>query len=488
MSDSVTNVQIEDVLSSIRKLVSEEVRAQTREPQVRSNSSSAPTEVPASDDRLLLTPSQRVPVNSHAEGKVAPVPQVPERHTADTHDPATREADFIHAEEAEEEADLLVLMERVRAAGVKQAERPRPVGIAAVSVPKPAEPVLDDETISAALVALGIANPNGAAGQGLAGTAETPTDDAMDETSSEELQGDAAFAENARFDGAASDDAGDHADPSINTDNKDATARDRSRLTLTAASRTSEQDHPVASDDAPLDSADQHDADAAATTPRIPTFLRRSGVSSLGQRIADVEKVVTTDGGDWDPEADDDTDLAPEPQGKAVWTTSRIVDERDGLHGNERDDPDTLEVSWAESEIISAAPDGAEESSAALQADDEGYDETYEGTHDDFDRFDTYQTSDMNLESDAQDRSAEWEDDLPGATSTEQDDFVMAEEDRQTLTAEDSTLLDESMLRDLVSEIVRQELQGALGERITRNVRKLVRREIHRALTAQDMR
>ncbi len=50
----------------------------------------------------------------------------------------------------------------------------------------------------------------------------------------------------------------------------------------------------------------------------------------------------------------------------------------------------------------------------------------------------------------------------------------------------DDAVLDEDALRDLVAEIVRQELQGALGERITRNVRKLVRREIHRALTSQD--
>jgi hypothetical protein len=56
-----------------------------------------------------------------------------------------------------------------------------------------------------------------------------------------------------------------------------------------------------------------------------------------------------------------------------------------------------------------------------------------------------------------------------------------SEEAPQTETA----VLDEDMLRDLVAEIVRQELQGELGERITRNVRKLVRREIHRALTAQ---
>ena len=55
-----------------------------------------------------------------------------------------------------------------------------------------------------------------------------------------------------------------------------------------------------------------------------------------------------------------------------------------------------------------------------------------------------------------------------------------------SFTADDQ-VMDEEALRDLVSEIVRSELQGALGERITRNVRKLVRREIHRALTAQEM-
>ncbi len=51
----------------------------------------------------------------------------------------------------------------------------------------------------------------------------------------------------------------------------------------------------------------------------------------------------------------------------------------------------------------------------------------------------------------------------------------------------DDAILDEESLRELVADIVRQELQGALGERITRNVRKLVRREIHRALTAQEL-
>lgn len=48
-------------------------------------------------------------------------------------------------------------------------------------------------------------------------------------------------------------------------------------------------------------------------------------------------------------------------------------------------------------------------------------------------------------------------------------------------------LIDMDMLRDLVAEIIREELQGALGERITRNVRMLVRREINRALEARGL-
>jgi hypothetical protein len=45
---------------------------------------------------------------------------------------------------------------------------------------------------------------------------------------------------------------------------------------------------------------------------------------------------------------------------------------------------------------------------------------------------------------------------------------------------------DEAVLRDLVRDLIREELSGTLGERITRNVRKLVRAEIHRSLTARD--
>ena len=44
------------------------------------------------------------------------------------------------------------------------------------------------------------------------------------------------------------------------------------------------------------------------------------------------------------------------------------------------------------------------------------------------------------------------------------------------------TLIDEEMLRALVAQLVREELHGQLGERITMQVRKLVRAEVARAL------
>lgn len=67
---------------------------------------------------------------------------------------------------------------------------------------------------------------------------------------------------------------------------------------------------------------------------------------------------------------------------------------------------------------------------------------------------------------------------------------IVAEDEEPLHEDEDPAdfgLIDENTLHELVTEIVRQELQGALGERITRNVRKLVRREIQLALTAKKL-
>jgi len=64
-----------------------------------------------------------------------------------------------------------------------------------------------------------------------------------------------------------------------------------------------------------------------------------------------------------------------------------------------------------------------------------------------------------------------------------------SEDDEHALLDGDETeiVFDEAMLRELVTDILREELQGALGQRITRNVRKLVRAEIARALASRDL-
>ncbi|MCO6383000.1 hypothetical protein [Oceanicola sp. 502str15] len=84
-----------------------------------------------------------------------------------------------------------------------------------------------------------------------------------------------------------------------------------------------------------------------------------------------------------------------------------------------------------------------------------------------------------------------WDDETP---ADEADSALMdADFDEAALSAavndpRGPTLLDEARLADLVAEVVRDELRGRMGERITQNVRKLVRREIARALETRGIR
>lgn len=49
-------------------------------------------------------------------------------------------------------------------------------------------------------------------------------------------------------------------------------------------------------------------------------------------------------------------------------------------------------------------------------------------------------------------------------------------------------ILDEESLRGLINDIVREELQGELGERIGRNLRRLIRQEIAQFLDERERR
>lgn len=78
----------------------------------------------------------------------------------------------------------------------------------------------------------------------------------------------------------------------------------------------------------------------------------------------------------------------------------------------------------------------------------------------------------------------------PTADDSFGDELALAADDQTDEMLEEylskTPMFDEEVLKRVVHEVVREELQGNLGERITRNVRKLVRREIHNILTTQE--
>ncbi|MEM8577168.1 MAG: hypothetical protein AAGF60_04905 [Pseudomonadota bacterium] len=136
----------------------------------------------------------------------------------------------------------------------------------------------------------------------------------------------------------------------------------------------------------------------------------------------------------------------------------------------DEDESDAVSDATDEPEAQGLASDNLSEKIAALEAVIARRDEQFEP--DDVGA-DAYAGTDAG--------QMEWEDVPPEA------DEVSDRPTGPEIFSSDEDVLDEDALRDLVADIVREELQGALGERITRNVRKLVRREIHRALAAQDL-
>lgn len=87
---------------------------------------------------------------------------------------------------------------------------------------------------------------------------------------------------------------------------------------------------------------------------------------------------------------------------------------------------------------------------------------------------------------------AAWADEAEARVLEELSDEIAAAApmDRMAEAAEDAGYdapYDDEALRELVRDLIVEELQGPLGARITRNIRKLVRAEIARALAAEQL-
>ncbi|MFO6463060.1 hypothetical protein ACK8OR_01600 [Jannaschia sp. KMU-145] len=75
---------------------------------------------------------------------------------------------------------------------------------------------------------------------------------------------------------------------------------------------------------------------------------------------------------------------------------------------------------------------------------------------------------------------------MAGAAKVSEAETSAADDDAADLSDVMDAIPGDDALRDLIAEIVRQELAGELGERITRNVRKLVRRELRQLLNSDE--
>ncbi len=157
-------------------------------------------------------------------------------------------------------------------------------------------------------------------------------------------------------------------------------------------------------------------------------------------------------------------------------------DELAGDHGPEAEMPELAAEALAAPEAPEeafAAPD-ADETAEAAFAEAAPLDRP-EAVDDAVTEADLPDTADRAPEGDPMPAAA-----MAGAAAMAAEAADEGEEDGLDLfSQDDEAIIDMEMLRDLISDVIREELQGPLGERITRNVRKLVRQEIARALETQ---
>lgn len=398
MSDPVTNAEVEDVLSSIRRLVSEDKR---------------PLHVSQSDrasDRLVLTPALRVAEDTGTEAEDAPVPQASE----DAHPDAQSALDVDRAPPADQDdvghgtADHEAADHDATDHDATERET-LSYGEDDASFDDPAHDYSDDP--------YGFLEDESEEGKRLVDhEADVQVHDAQHALPHEE------------YDKPASDDE------------------------VSREQAADDQDFDAAQDLQHQDGAQDHDdAQDQEGTQGTPdqTVSPTSKADALRAKIEELEAAIGGIGASWNASgAPSDAIETPLSKDAMAWEDASPEDAiRPQIHSYDAENETQEDEDVSIADDVDAVTEHPDEPPAAPQSD---------------------------IAAEDQFPPAE----LEAEPAPEDDGFDYGA---------DTQLLDEEALRDMVSEIVRAELQGALGEKITRNVRKLVRREIHRALTAQDL-
>ena len=445
MSKPVTNVEIEDVLSSIRRLVSSSDRVERVEQE----------ETDEVSDKLVLTPSLRVDDVVDADKNYKN--QDLEDHSSSGNlsvngDVEAVEDESLASDELKSDEEFLEFV--TRTADAEEASETVDEMHADLTEDAAAEyeDVLEnlDEILSEnAENSLDIVEETDASessddgDQGLGvltlDTAEEAADDTATKEQSEDLTADNLRRRAAEFEAIVAE-KDDQWDPDGSTQDENAAIsggpvpwQDQDEPEVGGATEDGEEKliDPLSVFDGPLDTSLQAEEASEVADP-VETVTDDASDLKAGEAQELVEV--------------DEADLA-----KVIADAAQDDDETD-TEDDMPDAPGVGEAEEIEAELIE--PDSNEAELAAF----------------------TFRAHDRSARSSGEDQA---------------DTKVMptgaANANTEAAGAIEEALLDEEALRDMVSDIVRQELQGALGERITRNVRKLVRREIHRALASQQL-
>ncbi|WP_434286328.1 hypothetical protein [Celeribacter sp. SCSIO 80788] len=257
---------------------------------------------------------------------------------------------------------------------------------------------------------------------------------------------------------------------------------------MTAAAETAEADWAEALDDTP-------DAEAARHVARL----------TLEQRIAELEAAVGAQGLDWEPDGSEDLDAEIpremprgfiEPGARVLHFRAREAAPLADAQGMDhfRDEQVSDEpVAEDQAQDMSADAWSGDKDDAAMSQSEETKplsDEIGDAIADAevIEETPAPQAGDTPepLEMPAPEAQTPEVEDLGAAPEVAHDPDPSLEEELALAGYADEDIMDEEALRDLVAQVIREELQGELGQRITANVRRLVRREVQRALTLRE--
>lgn len=432
MSEAVTNSEIEDVLSSIRRLVSEDISGETQSrlvetvAPVRANGNAG--DPPA---RLVLTPAFRVaPVDELADALLVRSENL---HLGVTEVPETLQED--HVQTADTSADEA-------ASGASDSadlsESNTPLVDFEVEGDRRLLDFLSDEPLS---IDDGASGPdsNNEDDPVLEAEAAQPNEH-TDHTDEPALASEDAILEDSNQKNAGQQDA---------SQDQAGQGADTAPLELTdPVAQESDENHTAPAADEIQSFAtnvtDFGQNTGFETTEDVAQSALR--LNSLEKTIADLEAVVSETDGEWEPDGSEVEGSMPEIE-PLQWHRASA---------NRTHEPTELPENWSD-----ATPDPFK---SQPRVDDAPLvDETYIG------------------QAAATDGNAGF-----SVDDSVDNNSQNGADDDGSMFNETETVLDEEALRALVSDLVREELQGSLGERITRSVRKLVRREIQLALARKD--